>query len=91
MIKAIEDKDSRVRDAALHCVGILKGRYGEAVMSKFLKGIDNKQKLEKIYEGFKEVGKPPKYDRLENCKPPAPKKVVEKKKANDEDELMSFD
>ena len=91
MIKAVEDKDSGVRDAALHCVGILKGRYGEAVMSKFLKGIDNKQKLEKIYEGFKEVGKPPKYDRPENWKPPAPKKVVEKKKANDEDELMSFD
>ena len=47
MIKAVEDKDSGVRDAALHCVGILKGRYGEAAMSKFLKGIDNKQKLEK--------------------------------------------
>lgn len=36
--------------------------------------------------------KPSKYDRPENWKPPAPKKVVEKKKANeDEDELMSFD
>jgi hypothetical protein len=46
----------------LHCVGILKGRYGEAVMSKFLKGIDNKQKLEKIDEGFNEV-KHSKYDR----------------------------
>ena len=84
MIKAVEDKDSGVRDAALHCVGILKGRYGEAVMSKFLKGIDNKQKLEKIDEGFKEV-------KPENWIPPAPKKVLEKKKANDEDELMSFD
>jgi hypothetical protein len=91
MIKAVDDKDSGVRDAALHCVGILKGRYGEAIMSKYLKGIDVKQKFDKIEEAFKEV-KPSKYDRPENWKPPAQKKIVEKKKANDdEDELMSFD
>jgi hypothetical protein len=62
MLKAVDDKDSGVRDAALHCVGILIGRYCEAIMSKFLKGIDNKQKLDKIEEGFKEV-KPSKFDR----------------------------
>ena len=50
IIKTVDDKDSGVRDAALHCVGILKGRYGEAFMTKYLKGIDVKQKLEKIEE-----------------------------------------
>ena len=42
MVRAIEDKDSGVRDSALHCMGILKGRYGEAIMAKYLKGIDVK-------------------------------------------------
>jgi len=40
MSKAIEDKDGTVRDSALHCMGILKGRYGEAVMDKYLKNIN---------------------------------------------------
>jgi len=42
MIKAIDDKDSGVRDVALHCFGILKGRYGDTIMAKYMKGIDVK-------------------------------------------------
>mgnify|MGYP006893247802 CR=1 FL=1 len=71
MVKAIEDKDGTVRDAALSCVGILKGRLGESVLDKYLKGV-NPQKMAKIDESAKEI-KPSKYDRAENWKPPAPK------------------
>jgi hypothetical protein len=35
--------------------GIFKGIYSEAIIFRILKGIDNKQKLEKIEEEFKEV------------------------------------
>jgi hypothetical protein len=31
MVKAVEDKDGTVRDTALHCMGILKGRLTDAV------------------------------------------------------------
>jgi len=48
MVKAIDDKDGTVRDAALHCMGILKGRYGETV-DKYLKDV-NPQKMAKIDE-----------------------------------------
>lgn len=40
MVKAIDDKDGTVRDYALHCMGILKGRLGESVMSKYLKDVN---------------------------------------------------
>jgi hypothetical protein len=91
MVKAIEDKDGAVREAALHCMGILKGRYGESVAAKYLDKV-NQQKLEKINEASKEV-KPSKYDRPENYKPPAPKKEkkVEKKPEKGDDEFtMDF-
>jgi hypothetical protein len=32
MAKAIDDKDGTVREAALQCAGILKGRLGAPVM-----------------------------------------------------------
>jgi len=32
LAKAIDDKDGTVRDAALQCAGILKGRLGATVM-----------------------------------------------------------
>jgi len=91
MVKAIDDKDGTVRESALHCMGILKGRLGDSVMDKHLKNV-NKQKMEKIDEAAKEI-KPSKYDRPENWKPPAPKKpkaaavVVE----DDEDAFMTFE
>jgi hypothetical protein len=40
MVKVVDDKDGGVRDSALHCMGILKGRLGESVMSKYLKDIN---------------------------------------------------
>lgn len=40
MVKVMDDKDGGVRDLALHCMGILKGRLGESVMSKFLKDVN---------------------------------------------------
>ena len=87
MVKAIDDKDGQVRDTALHCVGILKGRYGEAKVASALKDV-NPQKEQKINEAAAEV-KPSKYDRPENYKPPPPKKAAAEKK--DDDELMSLD
>ena len=99
--KIIDDKDAQVRETALHCMGILKGRYGESIAAKYLDKV-NQQKMEKINEAAKEI-KPSKYDRPENYKPPAPKKVAppkedviqpKKKKpepVGDEDMLMSFD
>jgi len=89
MVKAIDDKDGTVRETALHCMGILKGRLGEK-SEKYIKDV-NKQKMEKIDEAAKEI-KPSKYDRPENWKPPPPK-VVKKAAAvvEDDDALMSFD
>ena len=92
MQKVVEDKDGGVRDTAVHCMGILKGRLGESVMSKYIAGM-NKQKLEKMEEAAQEI-KPSKFDRPENWKPPvakkkkAPPKVEEEK---DEDVLMNDD
>jgi hypothetical protein len=92
MLKAVEDKDGTVRDGALHCMGILKGRLTDSVMANYLKDV-NKQKMDKIDEASKEV-KPSKYDKPENWKPPPPKKAPVKKAApveDDDDQLMSFD
>lgn len=65
--KMIDDKDGGVRDNALHCMGILKGRLGEAIVSKYVKDL-NPQKMGKLEEAAKEI-KPSKYDRPENWKP----------------------
>lgn len=94
--KAMEDKDGGVRDQALHCMGIFKGRIPE-LAEKYLKD-QNPQKMAKIDEAAKEI-KPTKYDRPENWKPPAPKKAPPAKAkkaeavddAGGDDELMSFD
>jgi len=40
MVKAIDDKDAGVRETALHCMGILKGRLGDGVTSKHLAGVN---------------------------------------------------
>lgn len=40
MVKAVEDKDGTVRETALHCTGILKGRLGDSVMDKHLKNVN---------------------------------------------------
>lgn len=40
MVKAIEDKDGAVRELALHCMGILKGRLTESVTAKYLKDVN---------------------------------------------------
>lgn len=72
MLKVIDDKDGGVRDAALHCMGILKGRL-KAESEKYLKNV-NSQKMAKIDEAAQEV-KTSKYDRPENWKPPPPKKA----------------
>lgn len=99
--KTMEDKDGGVRDQALHCMGIFKGRIPE-IAEKYLKD-QNAQKMAKIDEAAKEI-KPTKYDRPENWKPPAPKKApaAKPKKAaavvvddddggGGDDELMTFD
>ena len=39
MVKAIEDKDGTVRELALHCMGILKGRLGEK-SEKFVRDVN---------------------------------------------------
>ena len=89
--KVVEDKDGTVRDNAIHCMGVLKGRLGEALMQKFIKDL-NPQKTEKLNEAAKEI-KPSKYDRPENWKPPvkkkAPVKKVEESKDEDGDALMN--
>ena len=87
MVKALDDKDAGVRELALHCMGILKGRYSEATIAKYLKDIIP-QKMTKIDEAAKEI-QPSKYDRPENWKPPAPKKVAPKKEETvGDDDLM---
>ena len=40
IMKAIDDKDGGVRDSALHCMGLLKGRLGESVTEKYLKNLN---------------------------------------------------
>jgi hypothetical protein len=39
IVKVIDDKDGGVRDAALHCAGILKGRLGEDTITKYVKDL----------------------------------------------------
>lgn len=82
--KVMDDKDGTVRENALHCMGILKGRLGEGMLTKFIKDL-NPQKTEKLNEGAKEI-KPSKYDRPENWKPPVKKKAPPKKKEEEKDE-----
>jgi hypothetical protein len=79
ILKVVEDKDGTVRDNALHCMGILKGRLGDSVIDKYSKNL-NPQKKTKLDEAALEV-KPSKYDRPENYTAPVPKKV---KPQNDE-------
>lgn len=85
--KAIDDKDGGVRDVALHCMGIFKGRL-EGGADQFLKDV-NPQKMAKIEEASKEI-KPSKYDRPKNWKP-KPKAAEKKPKKEADDELMTFD
>ena len=40
VLKSMEDKDGTVRDSALHCMGILKGRLTESVTAKYLKDVN---------------------------------------------------
>lgn len=54
MVKALDDKDAGVRETALHCMGILKGRYSEATIAKYLKDVIP-QKMAKIDEAAKEI------------------------------------
>jgi hypothetical protein len=69
-MKSSEDMAGDVRDAALSCLGIFKGRLGESSMSKYFTDL-NPQKLAKVNESATTV-KPSKYDR------PLPKKVEAK-------------
>jgi hypothetical protein len=39
MVKAVDDKDGAVRETAMHCMGILKGRLGDSIMDKYLKNL----------------------------------------------------
>lgn len=38
--KVMDDKDGTVRDNALHCMGILKGRLDEGIMTPFIKDLN---------------------------------------------------
>jgi len=40
VVKVMEDKDGTVRDNALHCMGILKGRLGEGAVGKLIKDLN---------------------------------------------------
>lgn len=84
----MEDKDAKVREVALHCVGIITGRVGDDAMQSYLKDA-NPQKMAKINEGKAEV-KPSKYDRPENYKPPA-KKPAKKVADDDDDDAMNVE
>jgi hypothetical protein len=48
-MKMSDDPAGDVRDAALSCLGIMKGRLGESAMSKYLTDM-NPQKLNKVNE-----------------------------------------
>ena len=87
--KVMEDKDGGVRDTALHCMGLLKGRLKDAIIGKFLKAL-NAQKTAKLEEAAKEI-QASKYDKPENWKPPPPKKKKPVKVEEDEDALMDDD
>jgi hypothetical protein len=87
----MDDKDGTVRDNALHCMGILKGRLDDSIMTPFVKNL-NPQKTEKLNEAAKEI-KPTKYDRPKDWKPPKKKAPPKKEENKDEDgdELMNDD
>ena len=59
-MKLSEDPDGEVRNSALQCIGIFKGRLGEGAMSNYFKDM-NPQKIGKVNESSKAV-KPSKYD-----------------------------
>jgi len=96
--KGTDDSNSDVRDACLSALGVLKGRMGDAAMSKLIQDM-NPQKLIKVNESAATV-KPSKYDRPEKppekkapppSKKPAPKKkpVEEVKEQPMEDVVMN--
>ena len=87
--KVMEDKDGGVRDTALHCMGLLKGRLKDAIIGKFIKAL-NAQKTAKLEEAATEI-QASKYDKPENWKPPPPKKKKPVKVEVDEDAEMDDD
>lgn len=86
LMKSSEDMAGDVRDAALSCIGIFKGRLGESSMSKYLSDL-NPQKLAKVNESANKV-QASAYDRpllkkaapAPDVKAKAAKKQVEPKK-----------
>ena len=38
--KVVDDKDGTVRDNAIHCMGLLKGRLGDDIMQKYIKDLN---------------------------------------------------
>ena len=63
LMKMSEDPDGDVRNSALSCLGIFKGRLGDSAMSNYLKDM-LAQKLAKVNDSAKNV-QPSKYDRPE--------------------------
>lgn len=63
LLKNAEDSNGEVRDAALNCLGILKGRCPEK-MESYLSDLKNPQKIEKLSQVAAEV-KPSKFDKPE--------------------------
>jgi hypothetical protein len=54
LVKLIKDKDQGIRDATLHCIGILKGKIGDDQMSQYLENIEP-IKMAKIDDASKEI------------------------------------
>ena len=76
LMKVTEDSNAEARDAALSCLGVLKGRLGESMLANLFTDV-NSQKMAKINEGAQKV-KPSKYDKSEKA---AAKKKKEEEKA----------
>lgn len=55
MVEMIGDKDVAVRDATMHCLGIIKGVLGDQEVLEFYANIDAK-KLVKIDDAARSVG-----------------------------------
>lgn len=68
LMKLTEDPDGEVRAASLTCLGVFKGRLGEAALSSYLKDM-LPQKLAKVTESAKQV-QPGKFDRPEKKEEP---------------------
>lgn len=68
LMKLTEDSDGEVRAASLTCLGVFKGRLGEAALSNYLKDM-LPQKLAKVTESAKQV-QPSKFDRPEKKEEP---------------------